>query len=93
MASRASWLLGLSAAGAIVFGPGLVQQLQMSLRQRAVDREVKQLEAAHQALLEERRRLTSDPAYVEDLVRSTFKVSKPGELVVPLEDDGSGQAR
>ena len=92
MASRSTWLLGLSASGAIIFGPGLVQQTQLALRQRAVTRELKRLEAAHQALLEERRHLTSDPVYVEDLVRSTFKVAKPGELVVPLDDDGSGQA-
>ena len=92
MASRSAWIIGLSAAGALVFGSGLIQQIQLAIRRHAVSRDVKRLEATHQALLEERRRLTSDPVYLEDRVRSTFKVAKPGELVVPLDSDEPSSA-
>ncbi len=48
-------------------------------------RRLQQLEAFHRALTEEQQRLTSDPVYVEGLIRSTFKVAKPNELVIPKE--------
>jgi len=92
MAQRSAWLVWLSAAGTVLFGPGLIQQIQLAVRRHAVAQERARLEASHQALLEERQRLTSDPVYVEDRVRSTFKVAKPGELVVPLDSDEPSSA-
>lgn len=86
MDKRTAWLVGISGA-ALLFGPGLIQLARLSWQRRVLDRDVRRLEAAHAALLQERGRLTSDAVYVEGLIRSTFKVAKPGELVVPLGSD------
>ena len=84
-AHRIRWLLGLSVAGAVIFGPGLVEWGRLRLRQHRLDRQLAQLEARRESLSRERARLQSDPAYVEGLIRSTFKVAQPGEVVVPID--------
>jgi two-component sensor histidine kinase len=48
-------------------------------------RRIQRLEAVHRELTDEQKRLTSDPVYVEGLIRSTFKVAKPNELIIPRE--------
>ena len=75
-------LIGGSLALALIFGPGAIQWLRLSRHARALDRRLRELEAIHQQLTDEQQRLASDPVYVEGMVRSTFKMSKPGELVV-----------
>ncbi len=74
---------------ALIFGPGFVQLLQMSYRQHLMDRRLRELEATREQLRAQHQRLESDPTYVEGLIRSTFKVAKPGELVVPVDGDTS----
>jgi hypothetical protein len=73
-------------AGACVivalFGPGVFQWLRLSWHERVLDRRLRALEATHQQLSDEQQRLASDPVYEEGLIRSTFKMAKPGELVV-----------
>ena len=71
--------------GAVVFGPGAYQWVRLSVEQRRLDRRLAALSAEHERLTHEQARLESDPAYVEGLIRSTFKLSQPGELVVPLD--------
>ena len=94
MRTRKTWLIGILVALALIFGPGFVQLLQMSYRQHLMDRRLRELEATHERLRAQHQRLESDPTYVEGLIRSTFKVAKPGELVVPLNaPDSSDQAR
>ncbi|MBI2094243.1 MAG: septum formation initiator family protein [Candidatus Omnitrophica bacterium] len=73
-------LLGLG----LLFGPGLFHLASLYLRERNLDRKLKHLEAQQEALVRERDRLKKDPTYVEGLIRSTFKVAKPGEVVIPL---------
>ena len=68
-----------------VFGPGAYQWVRLSLEQRQLDRQLAALTAEQERLTKEQARLESDPAYVEGLIRSTFKLSRPGEYVVPLE--------
>ena len=74
---------------ALVIGPGAAQLAWMSWRQHRLTRQQHRLEALYQRLAQEQHRLTHDPVYVEGLVRSTFKVAKPDELVVPLDSDPS----
>ena len=73
----------------LCFGPGLYSQIRLAWQQRVVDRRLRDVQVEHARLLAERERLESDPVYVEGLIRSTFKVAKPGELVVPLDDGKS----
>ena len=85
MESRARWV-GVAVLGALVlFGPGAVQQVQLLIRQRQLDRELSRLAAERARLSREETRLRSDPTYVEGLIRSTFKYARPGEYVIPLE--------
>ena len=85
MMIRNSWLRAVAVIAILAFGPGLLHLLQISWQQRAMDRKLRRLEAAHRALVSEQDRFTNDPVYVEELARSTFKVAKPGELVVPID--------
>lgn len=85
-ASSTTWRVGLIAV-LVVFGPGAIQLAWLSFRQYRLDRKLHQLQALHEHLVKEHDRLTADPVYVEGLIRSTFKMSKPGELVVPLASE------
>ena len=86
MHRRHAWVVGVGVVGLVIFGPGLIAYLHLSWQQHRLDRSLRRMEAAKQHLADERDRLTSDPVYVEGLIRSTFKVAKPGELVVPSDD-------
>lgn len=74
-----------------LFGPGTYHLLHLWLVQRRLDRQLADLSVRHEQLLKEQARLQSDPAYVEGLIRSTFKVAKPGEYVIPLAKDPDEQ--
>jgi len=82
-------VLAVGAGLGLLFGPGLVQLGLMAMKERALDRRLADLAARKEALTRERDRLEHDPGYVEGLIRSTFKVAKENELVVPLDDDPS----
>ena len=83
------WGLGVSAVGLILFGPGVYELVRLSAMQRQLDCKLAALAAEQGRLTQEQERLQSDPAYVEGLIRSTFKVAKPGEYVIPLDADPS----
>ena len=85
METRTRWLLGVGLAGLVLFGPGTYELIRLSIRQHRLDRQLAALKAEHERLAKEQERLQSDPAYLEGLIRSTFKVSQPGELVIPLD--------
>ena len=76
---------GVVVLAAILFGPGAYQWVRLSVEQRRLDRRLAALSAEQARLTIEQGRLESDSAYVEGLIRSTFKLSQPGELVVPLD--------
>lgn len=82
---RTLWIAG-AATVALLFGPGFVELARMSWRQRQLDRELEALTRERERLKRERQRLAEDPTYVEGLIRSTFKVARPTEYVVPLDD-------
>lgn len=70
---------------AILFGPGLVYWVRLSIQQYQMDRRLLALSAEHERLAQQRKRLETDPGYLEGYIRSTFKMAKPGEYVIPLE--------
>ena len=84
-AHRRHWIAAGALVGLSLFGPGAYSWVALSWEQRRLDRQLAQLTAEHAQLTREQARLQSDPAYVEGLIRTTFKLAKPGELVIPLE--------
>ena len=86
-------LLGAGLVGLVLFGPGLCDWARMSLMQRRLDRRLAALSAERERLTHEQERLTSDPGYVEGLIRSTFKVAQPGEYVIQLEPSSPQSTR
>ena len=86
MSARTRWALPLSLVALLIFGPGMVQLARLSLMQRTLDRRLADLSLRQDRLAQEQQRLQSDPAYLEGLIRSTFKVAKPGEIVIPVTD-------
>ncbi len=86
---RTRRLLVIGGASLLLFGPGLVQLIRLSLERRRLDRRLTELETQRARLTKEQERLESDPAYVEGLIRTTFKVAEPGELVIPLNASSS----
>ena len=94
METRTRWLLGVGLAGLILLGPGTYELIQLSIRQHRLDRRLAALRTEHERLAKEQERLQSDPAYLEGLIRTTFKVSQPGEFVIPLDSrQSNGKAR
>ncbi len=79
------WLIGLSMVLLVACGPLLWDLVDVSWKRYTMHRRIQRLEAVHRNLTEEQQRLTSDPVYVEGLIRSTFKVAKPNELVIPAD--------
>ena len=84
-----SWLQGVIGIALLIFGPGLWQLAHLSLTEYQLDRRLARLARERQRLTDERQRLQHDPAYVEGLIRSTFKLAQPGEYVVPLDSSQS----
>ena len=72
-----------------LFAPLLGHIASASLEEWRLDRRLAELRREHAQLTEERQRLQDDPTYVEGLIRSTFKLAKPGEIVIPLSSTGS----
>ena len=85
MKMRAGWALPAGLVGLLVFGPGMFHLARLSLMQRKLDRRLADLAAQQEQLTQEQARLQSDPTYLEGLIRSTFKVAKPGEIVIPVD--------
>ncbi|MBI3010883.1 MAG: septum formation initiator family protein [Candidatus Omnitrophica bacterium] len=84
MGKRPRWLIGVGVLGVVLFGPGTCHLIHLSLMRRRLDRGLAELAAQQERLRQEEARLQSDPSYLEGLIRSTFKVAKPGEYVIPL---------
>ena len=86
---RRPWIVIACVAILAIFGPGFLALARLSWRQHLMDRRLTELETSHRELTAKHQRLQSDPTYVEDLIRSTFKVAKPGEVVVPLDAESA----
>ncbi|OGX32640.1 MAG: hypothetical protein A3E56_01435 [Omnitrophica WOR_2 bacterium RIFCSPHIGHO2_12_FULL_64_13] len=79
-------MLMVTAAVTVAFGPLVWDLVDVSWKRYTMRRRLQRLDAFHRALTEEHQRLTEDSVYVEGLIRSTFKVAKPGELVIPSDE-------
>ena len=83
----------LALAAAAILGPTLIQLAVMYWQDQRLARQLQRRQASYDSLKTERERLRTDPVYVEGLTRTTFKVAKPGELVVPLSDERTSDRR
>ena len=72
-----------------LFGPGVFDLACIMAKQHKLDQQLADLASRKEQLASEQKRLESDPGYMEGLIRSTFKWSHPGELVVPLSSKNS----
>ncbi len=72
--------------GAIVFGPGAWEQARLLWKQHTMDQQLTHMRGLSEQYTKEQQRLTSDPVYVEGLIRTTFKVANPDEMVVSIEE-------
>ena len=94
MNRRTRWIAGGSLLGLVLFGPGMYDLVRQSLTQRRLERQLAALAAEQDRLTQEQDRLEHDPAYVEGLIRTTFKWAQSRELVVPLRSNSkSSDAR
>ena len=94
MDKRTRWLLRIGLVALVLFGPGIYELIRLSIRQYRLDQRLAAIHAEHERLAKEQERLQSDPAYLEGLIRTTFKVSQPGELVIPLDSrQSNGKTR
>ena len=90
----ASWRIRLMAvAAAAILGPALVQWAIMCWHDHRLIRQLQRRQTSYESLKAEQEHLRTDPVYVEGLTRTTFKVAKPGELVVPLSDPFDAPAK
>jgi cell division protein FtsB len=84
---KRSRLLLVGVLGAVLFGHGLWQLASLSWMEYRLDQRLGSLAAERYRLAKEETRLRTNPAYVEGLIRSTFKLARPGEMVVPSTVD------
>jgi len=92
METRTRWVVGVSLLGVVLFGPGLIELIRLSFKQRRLDHQLTELSTRREQLAREQERLESDSVYVESLIRTTFKLSKPGEYVIPIDSTTSRTA-
>jgi len=95
------WLvpvLGLVFLYSVLAGPrGLLKVQDLRAQQREMQREIDSLGRVREALMEEKRRLLTDTAYIERLARKELGMARPGEKVYRFVDpdavDTSANAR
>ena len=80
------WAGPCGLAALLLFGPGAFHLARLSVTQWRLDRRLAALQHRQEQLTQEQERLTNDPTYVEGLIRNTFKLAKPGEYVIDLQD-------
>ncbi len=83
----------LRIVAAAILGPALIQLAVMYWSDWRLNRQLQRRQASYDSLKAEQARLRTDPVYVEGLTRTTLKVARPGELVVPLSDPFDAPAK
>lgn len=81
---RYLWLLMLCA---VVFLPDAWHAWQLRNTRVEVDQRLESMDSEFKKYQEQKHRLLSDETYIEGLVRSTFKLARPDEVVIPIRDD------
>jgi cell division protein FtsB len=82
-------LLGISAAfmvSSLVGDNGLLSSLRARRQYAAAQQQLINLRNENRQLLEEMRRLKSDPAAIEEEARRTLGLIRPGETLVIVKD-------
>ena len=80
-------VLGLAILYSVLAGPrGLLKVQDLRARQEAMEREIDSLSRVRDALLEEKKRLLTDTAYIEHLARKELGMARPGETVYRFVD-------
>ena len=80
-------VLGLAILYSVFAGPrGLLKVQDLRAQQRAMEQEIDSLGRVRDALLEEKRRLLTDTAYIERLARKELGMARPGEKVYRFVD-------
>ena len=87
------WSCAAGLALAVLFGPGMVEWGRLNWQTRRLDRRLAELDQERARLTETRKRLETDPGYVEGLIRTTFKWAQDGELVIRMDEPKARPAR
>lgn len=69
---------------AALVGRSGVEYVRLSLKEWRLNRQLDVVQSQYEDLLKRRERFQNDPAYVEGLIRTTFKQARKDEYVIPL---------
>jgi len=95
MAKRTRWIVAVGILAAALVGRSTAEYVRLSLQEKHLNRQLDQIQSQHDDLIKRRKRFQNDPAYVEGLIRTTFKQARKDEYVIPLsslEERGAGKA-
>ena len=81
---RGTLYVSLGVIVLLLGGPSLIQWGKLVWLDRRLDHRLQQLAQERERLLIERHRLHSDPTYLEGWRHTIFKVTRPGEYIIPL---------
>ena len=85
MAKRTRWIIAIGILAVALVGRSGVEYVRLSLKERRLNQQLDQVQAQQEDLLKRRERFKNDPAYVEGLIRTTFKQARKDEYVIPLD--------
>ena len=86
MLKNASWLFVIAVIIFLLFLPSFTQMQNVKTKNFEYEKRIKDLEAQHVRLLEEKERLENDPVYLEKVAREKLGLIKEGEVVYRLKD-------
>lgn len=78
------WIIAIGILAAALVGRSGVEYVRLSLKERRLNQQLDWVQSQHEDLLKRRERFQNDPAYVEGLIRTTFKQARKDEYVIPL---------
>ena len=81
---NAIWLFALTVITFLIFLPSFTQMQDVRSKNAEYSKKIQELRIKNAQLLEERRRLEDDPAYIEKVAREKMGLVKQGEIVYRL---------
>ena len=70
--------------------PNWLRLRALKTRTRAVDADIARLAAMITQLNAEQQKLQSDPTYIERVARQEFRATRPGEILLKMDDAADG---
>jgi len=70
-----------------LLGRSAIDYVRLSFQERRLNRQLERVQSRHEDLIKRRERFQSDPAYVEGLIRSTFRQARKDEYVISLSSE------